>query len=139
MNTLTSWMWWVKETFQTCHSKKLLSYVKKYSRGGSKTGKREVSSKVAKSAAGGITRVEIGSLLEKFKTDLLSTLGTQVDVLKENKKKEEQEQALAIFCSKCRKKHPLRECPLDSIQVCALCTENHSTENCLRLKELQMN
>ena len=90
----------------------------KYSRGRSKTGKRETSSKVAESAAGGITRAEIGSLLENFKTDLLSTLGTQVDVLKENKKKEEQEQALAIFCSKCRKKHPLRECPLDSIHVC---------------------
>ena len=111
----------------------------KYSRGRSKIGKREASSKAAKSAAGGITRAEIGSLLENFKTDLLSTLGTQVDVLKANKKKEEQEQALAIFCSKCRKKHPLRECPLDSIQVCGLCTENHSTENCLRLKELQLN
>ena len=117
----------------------IVELCQKYSRGRSKTGKREASSKAAKSAVGGITRAEIGSLLENFKTDLLSILGTQVDVLKANKKKEEQEQALAIFCSKCRKKHPLRECPLDSIQVCGLCTENHSTENCLRLKELQMN
>eukprot|EP00253_Pinus_taeda_P005658 PITA_05658 len=94
----------------------IVELCQKYSRGRSKIGKREVSSKAAKSAAGGITRAEIGNLLENFKTDLLSTLGTQVDVLKANKKKEEQEQALAIFCSKCRKKHPLRECPLDSIQ-----------------------
>ena len=98
-----------------------------------------MSSKAAKLVVGGVTRAEIGTLLENFKIDLLSTLGTQVDFLKENKKKEEQEQAPAIFCSKCRKKHPLRECPLDSVQVCGLCIENHSTENYLRLKELQMN
>ena len=118
------------EIVELCH---------KYSRGRSKAGRREVSSKAAKSAAGGITRAEIGSRLENFKTNLLSTLGTQVDVLKANKKKEEQEQALAIFCSKCKKKHPLRDCSLDSIQVCGLCTGNHSTENCVTLKELQTN
>eukprot|EP00253_Pinus_taeda_P010783 PITA_10783 len=95
----------------------IVELCQKYSRGRSKIGKREASSKVAKSGAGGITRAEIGSLLENFSTDLLSTLGTQVDVLKENKKKEEQEKDLAIFCSKCIKKHPLRECPLDSIQL----------------------
>lgn len=63
----------------------------KYARGRSKSRKRDVNSKAAKSAEGGVTRVEIGSLLENFKTNLLSTLGTQVDVLKTNKKKEEQE------------------------------------------------
>ena len=84
-------------------------------------------------------REEIRSLLEKFKTDLLSTLGAQEDVLKDNKKNEEQDQTLAIFCPKCTKKHPLRECPLDSIQVCGICMGNHSTENCLKLKKLQMN
>eukprot|EP00253_Pinus_taeda_P021145 PITA_21145 len=105
----------------------IVELCQKYSRGRSKTGKREVSSKAAKSAARGITRAEIGSLLENLKTDLLSTLGTQVDVLKANKKKEEQEQALAIFCSKCRKKHPLRGCPLDSIQH----LEDHGNLGCL--------
>lgn len=60
----------------------------KYSRGRSKARRRDVSSKAAKSATGGVTRAEIGRLLENFKTDLLSTLGTQVDVLKANKKKE---------------------------------------------------
>lgn len=117
----------------------IADWCQKYSRGRSKSGKRDGSSKAAKLAIGGVTRAEIGSLLENFKTDILSTLGTQVDVLKANKKKGEQEQALAIFCSECRKKDPLRECPLDSVQVCGLCIENHSTENCLRLKELKMN
>ena len=85
---------------------------KKYSRGRAKSGKRDISSKASKSAASAVTRAEIGSLLENFKTDLLSTLGTQVDVLKAKKRKEEQDEALAIFCPKCRQKHPLRECPL---------------------------
>lgn len=47
----------------------------KYSRGRSETGRRDVSSKVAKSTIGGVTRVEIGRFLENLKTDILSTLG----------------------------------------------------------------
>lgn len=110
----------------------------KYSRGRSKSGRKDVTSRGSKSTTSGVTRAEIGSLLENFKIDLLSTLGTQVDVLKAKKKKEEKDQILAIFCPKCRKKHLIRECPLEGIQVCGLCTENHATENCQNLKKLQM-
>lgn len=110
----------------------------KYSRGRSKTRKREITSRASKSVAR-MTRAKIGILLENFKTDLLSTLGTQVDVLKENKKQEEEEQTMSIFCPKCRKKYILRECPLDNIQVCGICIENHSIDNCPNLKEFQMN
>lgn len=46
-----------------------------------------MSSKAAKSAIAGVTIAEIGSLLENFKMDLLSTLETQVDILKEKKRK----------------------------------------------------
>jgi hypothetical protein len=35
---------------------------------------------------GGITRVEIGNLLENFKTDILSTIGSQFNTLKIKKK-----------------------------------------------------
>lgn len=48
----------------------------KYYRGRLKTRRRDVSSKATKLAARGVTRAEIGSLLENFKTDLLSTFGT---------------------------------------------------------------
>jgi len=48
----------------------------KYSRGREKIGKRDITSRASKSATRGVTRVEIGSLLENFKSDLLSTLGT---------------------------------------------------------------
>jgi len=51
---------------------------RKYSRGKEKIGKysRDSLSKVSKSASGSVTRVELGNLLENFKTDLLSTLSS---------------------------------------------------------------
>ena len=55
-----------------------------------------------------ISRSEFGILLEDFKIDLLSNLGTQVEVSKTKKIQEQQDQALSIFCSKCRKNHPLK-------------------------------
>ena len=84
MNILTFWMWWVREIFQTCHSMELQIYVKNIQE---EDKKLEGKILVAKSTAGGVTREEIGSLLENFKTDHLSTLGTHVDVLKANKSK----------------------------------------------------
>ena len=57
----------------------------KYSRGRARNGKRDVTSKITKSATGTISRAEFGSLLEDFKTDILSTLGTQVELLKTKK------------------------------------------------------
>lgn len=76
----------------------------KYSRSKAKTRKRDENSKVTKSTTGSITRVELGNFFEDFKIDLLSTLGTKVYILKTRKKQEEQNQALSIFCLKCRKK-----------------------------------
>jgi hypothetical protein len=70
-------------------------------------------SRVQKSASGGATRVEIGNLLEDLKTEMLISFSSQIDTLKIKKKQAEAEVALSIFCSKCREKYPLRECPLD--------------------------
>jgi hypothetical protein len=44
---------------------------------------------------------------------------------------------MAIFCPKCRKKHALKDCPLENIQVCAFCTEHHDMFNCPKVKVLQ--
>ena len=78
----------------------------------------------------GITRAEIGNLLEDFKTDILGTLTTQLDIMQAKQKQVEAEQNLAIFCPRCRKKHNHKECPFDTVQVCAICTKYHSTESC---------
>jgi hypothetical protein len=87
--------------------------------------------------SGGVTRIELGNLLDNFKTDLLGTIGSQLDTLKIKRKQEEENPVLSIFCPKCIKRHPLRECPLDNISVCAICTENHKTEDCPSLPGLQ--
>jgi hypothetical protein len=71
--------------------------------------------------SGGVTRAEVGNLLENFKTDILSTLTTQLDVLQAKQKKIEAEQTLAIFFHRCRRKHGPRDCPLDAVWVCAIC------------------
>ena len=71
---------------------------RKYSRGKAKTRKdsRDFLSKVSKYASGSVTRVELGNLLEIFKTYLLSTLSSQIDIL-QVKKKEKKNQYCLYF------------------------------------------
>ena len=86
----------------------------------------------------GVTIMEIGNLLETFKTDILGTLTSQFDVLKTKKRQEEEDhETLHIFCPKSRKMHPLKECPLNTVVICALSTEKNPTENCPALPEIQ--
>jgi hypothetical protein len=118
-----------------------ISYLcEKYSRRKARNEKRTTSSKATKSATASVTRAEIGNLLEEFKIDLLSTLGTQIDTLKEKKRQEEKDRLMAVFCPECWMKHALRECPLkffQNVQVCAFFTENHDISHCSKIKILQ--
>jgi hypothetical protein len=104
---------------------------KHYSRGTTKSrrGSRYLASRVTKSSGGAVTRVEIRNMLDNFKTDILNSLRSQLDTFQPKKKKEEVNPTLAIFCSKCRKKHSLRECPLDNIEVCGIYEQNHDTKS----------
>jgi hypothetical protein len=51
---------------------------------------------------GGVSRAKIGNLLENFKRDILSTLGSQLDKLKIKQKKELEDAALNKNFPKCR-------------------------------------
>ena len=42
------------------------------------------------SSSGGVTTIELGNLLEKFKTDRLGAMGSQLDALQGNKGQEEE-------------------------------------------------
>jgi hypothetical protein len=59
------------------------------SRGSSRTrsGMRTPLTRNSNITSGGVTRDEVGNLLENFKTDILSTLTTQLDVLQAKQKK----------------------------------------------------
>ena len=110
----------------------IVNLCKRFSRGVANKSKSRDStySRVQKSASGGATRAEIGNLLEEFKTEMLSSFASQIDTLQVKKKQAEVEAALAIFCSKCREKHPLRECPLDKVPICTICEKDHETQQC---------
>ena len=110
---------------------------RRYSRGITKSGKspRDLVSRITK-PSGGVTRTEIGNMLDNFKTDILSSFSSQLDTF-QAKKKKEADLTLTVFCSRCRKKHPLRECPLDNIEICGICEQNHDTKSCPSLPELK--
>jgi len=67
-------------------------------------------------------------LLDHLKTYILGSLSEQLDTLKIQNKQKVENVALSIFYPKCRKKHALRECPLDSIETCVICAENDNTK-----------
>ena len=94
---------------------------KKYSRSKAKSGKGIRDTRINKSTLGGVTRVELGNLQENFKIDILSTLSSQLDTIKTKKKQDEENAILTIFCSRCRKRHPLKECPLNTMSLCGFC------------------
>jgi hypothetical protein len=112
---------------------------KNYSRSRDKIGKnvRDPYSRNLKPVnSGGITRVEIGNLLENFKNNILITIGSQLDTLKIKKKHEEENATMSIFSPRCRRKHSSREYPLDNISVCGFCTKDHSTKKFTSLPSL---
>jgi hypothetical protein len=76
-------------------------------------------------------------MLEDFKTDILSSLSSQLDTLQMKKKREEIEQALAIFCPEMQNKAPKERMLLDQIEVCGICSEDHATHNCPSLPGLK--
>lgn len=82
-----------------------------------------------KGSSGGVTKIEIGNLLDNLRTDILNTLSA-LDTLQVKQKKLELDRTMEIFCPMCRKKHLERECPLNSKEECAICELNHATSSC---------
>ena len=54
-----------------------------------------------------------------------------------NIKKKFEDEALTIFCSRCKKRHPLKNYTLNVVSLCGLCAEYHETDNCPALLGLQ--
>ena len=111
----------------------------RFSRGStkSKLAGCDVITKDNKVSGGSITCAEIRNLLEDFKTDILGTLTTQLDIMQAKQKQVKADQDLVIFFPRCRKKHSHKECPLDMVQTCAICAKEHATKNCPSLPGLK--
>jgi len=117
----------------------IIDLCRRYSRIQARSGKgiRYIFLKFTKSTTGGLSRAELGHLIEIFKIGLLGTLSLQLDTLQLNKKWEDEKLVLSIFCLKWRKKHPLRECPLESIDIWFICAEDHLADQCPSLPRLK--
>ena len=48
-------------------------------------------------SSGGVTRVELGNMLETFKTDILGEMGSRLDDLQAKKRQDEEREAMSIF------------------------------------------
>lgn len=110
---------------------------RRYSRGNFKIGKNssEPSSQYFKSAAK--TRVigaEIINSIENFKVDIISSLNSQLDILKDKKKWGEPKETV---CPRCQKKHLAMDCPLDSLIISGICDLSHSTDRCPSLPKIK--
>lgn len=91
-----------------------------------------------KTSGGGVTKAEIGKLLDNLRTDILSTLSAQMDTLQAKKKQMELEKTMAIFCPQCRKKHSLKECSLNTVELCTIYEQTHATSSCPSLPRLTL-
>ena len=124
---------------------KIMELCKRYSRGSSRTNRWDkwdklecdVFDKNQKSSNGGATCAEIGNLLENFKTKMMSSISSEIDVLRAKQKQAVEDLTLGVFCPRCRKNHPLRECPLDKVEVCQLCELNHDMKECPSLPQVR--
>ena len=59
---------------------------------------------------------------------MMSSISSQLDVMRENKKQAVEDMVLGVFFPKCRKMHPLREFLLDKVEVCCLCDLDHDSK-----------
>ena len=107
---------------------------RRYSRGKFKTRKSIPSSQVLNSIAGiGVTRAEIGDLFKILKSDISSSLNSQINILQVGKNEEFEGE----FCHQCQKKHLTKDCPLDSLRICSICSLNHSMGGCSSLPRME--
>jgi hypothetical protein len=94
----------------------ILELCHKYSRGTSKTGKgpRDILTRTGKTVGGGVTRVDIKNMLEDFKTDILSSLSSQLDTLQMKKKKEETKLSFGHIFPKMQNEKPMERMSIGS-------------------------
>jgi len=61
-----------------------------------------------------------------------------MDTLKLKRKKEDSERTLDFFFPRCTKRRPRNECPLNDIELCYVCKENHAIDKLSSLPSLEI-
>lgn len=77
--------------------------------------------------------------MDNMKIEIMDTVIKKIGSLKFKKKLVEKKETLFIFYSKCRRNHPLRECPLDIKETnkYTISIDNYTTEKCPSLLGLK--
>ena len=75
-----------------------------------------------------------------MKIEIMNNVSKQIDSLRFQQKLVEEQEILSIFCPKRRRKHPLREYPIDVKETnkCAICANNHATDKCPSIPGLKV-
>ena len=68
----------------------------------------------------------------------MSSIFSEMEVLREKQRKVVEDLTLGVFSPRCRKKNPLKECPLDKVEACQLCELNHDTKECPSLPQVKV-
>ena len=84
----------------------IVELCKRYSRGSSRNNKRDKRDKLERDvfditqnlSNGGDTCAEIGNLLENFKIEMMSSISSEIDVLKAKQKQAVEDLTLGVFC-----------------------------------------
>ena len=93
-----------KESF-----KKIVELCKRYSKGSSRNNRwdkwdkwdkleRDAFERTQNSSNGGSTRAKIGNLLENFKTEMMSFISLEIDILRAKQKQAVEDLTLGVFC-----------------------------------------
>lgn len=78
--------------------------------------------------------------MENMKIEIMNIVSKKIDSLKFQQKLVEEKESLSIFYPRCRRQHPLRECPLDIKEnnKCAICVKNRDIEKCPSIPRLKV-
>ena len=68
----------------------------------------------------------------------MRSISSEIDVLRVKQKQAVEDLTLGVFCPKCRKKHPMKEFPLDKVEVCQLYELNHDTKEFPSLPQVKV-
>jgi len=85
-----------------------------------------------------VTRAEFGNLFENLKTNILSTLSTQIMTSQVKKAQNKDDVALVVFCPVCKDKNSQKECRVNNISLCNICDLEHSIRHCLEIPRLKV-
>ena len=68
----------------------------------------------------------------------MSSISSKMDILREKQRQALEDLTLGVFCPRCRKKNPLKEFPLDKVEVCQFFELDHDMKEFPSLPQVKV-